>query len=84
MCSLGCPIRNASLKVAYFEVPIPGRFSLPADTASLNLGRRQHSGFPIATFLKPFLIAVIIFIMNSIITTRSTGNFCVEVIIFKE
>jgi len=32
MCSLGCPIRNASLKVAYFEVPIPGRFSLPADT----------------------------------------------------
>jgi hypothetical protein len=31
MCSLGCPIRNASLKVAYFEVPIPGRFSLPAD-----------------------------------------------------
>ena len=29
--SLRCPIRNASLKVAYFEVPIPGRFSLPAD-----------------------------------------------------
>ena len=32
MCSLRCSIRNASLKVAYFEVPIPGRFSLPADT----------------------------------------------------
>jgi hypothetical protein len=34
MCSLGCPLRNASLKVAYYEVPIPGRFSLLADTMS--------------------------------------------------
>ena len=33
--SLRCPIRNASLKVAYFEVPIPGRFSLSADTCEL-------------------------------------------------
>jgi hypothetical protein len=38
MCSLGCPIRNASLKVAYFEVPIPGRFSLPADTGGVFSG----------------------------------------------
>jgi hypothetical protein len=36
MCSLGCPIRNASLKVAYFEVPIPGRFSLPADMIQIR------------------------------------------------
>ena len=34
--SLRCPIRNASLKVAYFEVPIPGRFSLPADMKQCN------------------------------------------------
>jgi hypothetical protein len=32
MSSLGCPIRNASLKVAGFQVSIPDRFSLPADT----------------------------------------------------
>jgi hypothetical protein len=37
MCSLGCSIRNASLKVAYFEVPIPGRFSLPADSRRLGV-----------------------------------------------
>ncbi|MGA3180283.1 MAG: hypothetical protein ABSF38_08085 [Verrucomicrobiota bacterium] len=28
---LRCPIRKASLKAAWFEAPIPGRFSLPAD-----------------------------------------------------